>query len=188
MKNEYLVTFSLFLSWAFEGKFKGRRLKFFIMWCAFGLFYLGIAVGLRALISYLGYNYTIIFTLFSVLSAFSFYCAFLRDAVRALGEYERSKKRYKPLWIRSVSFNEENIIITDAEISLTYKYLDVTAISENKKATLLSMSDGTLIRLYHDKFEHCDKAECVAFIEKNKEKERIEKELEEQKKPKSAKS
>ena len=187
MKNEYLVTLNLFLSWAFEGKFKGRWLKFFIMWCAFGLFYLGIALGLRALISYLGYDYTIIFTLFSILSAFSFYCAFLRDAIRALGEYERSKKRYKPLWIRSVEFTEENILLTDSEITLTYGYLDVNTVIDTKKAIVLSLIDGTLIRLYKDKFISSDPASCTAYIEAKKAQAIAEKEAEEKKKPNSAK-
>ncbi len=187
MKNEYKVTLDLFFSWVLEGKFKGRRLKFFIMWCSFGVIYLGIAFGLRALISYLGYNYTIIFLLFIVLSAFSFYCAFLRDVIRAHGEYERSKKRYKPLWIRSVEFGEENIFLTDGEITLTYGYLDVDSIVHTKKAVVLSLCDGTLIRLYHDKFVSSDSAACTAHIEKKKAEALAQKEAEEKKKPASAK-
>ena len=187
MKNEYKVTLELFFSWALEGKFKGRRLKFFIMWCSFGVFYLAIALGLRALIKHLGYDYTIIFVLFIALSAFSFYCAFLRDIIRAQGEYERSKKRYKPLWIRSVEFTEENIVLTDGEVTLTYGYLDVDSVTDTKKAAVLSLCDGTLIRLYKDKFVSSDAATCTAYIEKKKAKALAEKEAEEKKKPFSAK-
>ena len=187
MKNEYKVTLDMFYSWALEGKFKGRRLRFFIMWCAFGVFYLGIAFLVRAIIAPLGYSYAVLFGLFLFLSVFSFYCAFLRDVVRAMGEYERSKKRYKPLWIRSVELTEEKIVLTDGEVTLTYGYLDVDTIINAKKAAVLSLTDGTLIRLYHDKFISSDTAECIAFIEKRKAEEQQKKDEEEKKKPRSAK-
>ncbi len=133
MKNEYCVTWNLYKSWVTANMFKGKSLFFRIFWCfllvlmiVFGIISLNIG-DVKAISIY-----------FFLLSLLCLYNAFLRHILLAKKTYRKLSETYgKENWTRSILFENDNILLTDNNVSIKYKYSDIVDIKEKEMRFLL---------------------------------------------------
>ena len=127
MKNEYCITWNLYKSWVTANMFKGKSLFFRIFWClllvlmiVFGIISLNIG-DVKAISIY-----------FFLLSLLCLYNAFLRHIILAKKTYRKLSETYgKENWTRTILFENDNILLTDNNVSIKYKYSDIVDIKEN---------------------------------------------------------
>lgn len=153
IKNEYRVTWKMFGSWLLENKMKPPKLFFTIMWAVFGLVVIGMAVAFR-------------FAPYSVIALLCFYRAFFRDILVARRQYAAMAKSYGQRdWLRTITFDEDRIILLEGNISVNYKYSDLSEIKEKDNKVWLILKDDKVIRMYKDCFVNSDWEKCRSLIE-----------------------
>lgn len=156
MVNQYRVTRKLFRSWAWENNIKGFRLVMMCMWCLIALMIL-IAMFLLRYIS-------IIYTLFFL---FCLYRAFLRNLVVARVQYRRLATTYgEENWVRTITFNEDGIELSEGKMTARYAYSDIVEIREKQNKIWLIAGNKTVIRLYRDAFINTDWDTCKDLLQK----------------------
>lgn len=156
IRNEYRVTWDLFQTWLWENKKKPTRSAFTIMWIVFGLAATVMGVVFR-------YPFYFIFTVFSL------YRALFRDILAAGRQYETMAKTYgQKDWLRTITFDEENITVVEGNISVNYKYPDISEIREKDNKVWLQFKDKMVIRLYKDCFADAGWEEGRSLIERKR--------------------
>ena len=156
IRNEYRVTWNLFRAWLWENKKKPPRLAIAIMWIVLCLAATVMGVVLQ-------YPFYFVFTIFAL------YRAFFRDILVAGRQYETMAKSYgQKDWLRTITFDEENIAVVEGNISVNYKYPDISEIREKDNKVWLQLKDKMVIRLYKDCFVDADWEECRSLIERKR--------------------
>lgn len=109
MINEYSITWKLYRSWVKETMFKGVYLVFLIIWSIFGL---------GSLALYFMSEYQAIFLLTTL---WSVYMGWLRSFVHGRRQYRTlSKINGTRDWTRTISFEEDNILVKEENANLAY--------------------------------------------------------------------
>ncbi len=148
IRNEYRVTWEIFRSWMWENKRKPPRLVFTIVWVLFGIAVTWLAAAYR-------------FAPYLVMTFFCLYRAFLRDILAAKRQYGAMAKSYgQKDWLRSITFDEEQITLKEGNLSVNYRYSDISGIREAGNRVWLTLKDGKVIRLYKDCFVGSDWEGC----------------------------
>ena len=154
IKNEYEVTWKVYKSWLFENRMKSPRLTFTIIWIIFGLVSIGMYVVSR-------------FSLYLLMVLFCIYRAFFRDILVTMRQYGFMAKTYgQKDWLRTIVFEEEQIISQEGQVSVNYNYSDISEIKEKDNKVWLIFKNKTVIRMYKDCFVDSDWEECRTFIER----------------------
>lgn len=153
MKNEYCITWKLYRTWAIENMLKGVQFIFLIIWSIFGL-------ALLCLGFFGGFN-----LLYILFAAFCFYRAVLRNLLFAKKQYKALSTTYgKENWTRTITFEDDQITLTEGPISIQYKYTDIINIKEKNNKIWLIFNNITVIRLYKTAFINTDWTACQTQI------------------------
>lgn len=148
IKNEYRVTWKLYKSWLWENKRKPPKSGFTVMWVIFGMAVTGMAAVFR-------------FAPYLIIAFLCFYRAFIRDILAAGRQYAAMEKSYgQKDWIRTIAIDEEQILLQEGNISVNYKYSDISGIKEKGNKVWLMLRDGKVIRMYKDCFVDSDWETC----------------------------
>lgn len=124
------------------------------MWVIFGLVVTGMAIALR-------------FVAYLVIALLCFYRAFIRDILVAKRQYAAMEKSYgQKDWLRTITFDEEQILLFEGNISVSYKYSGISGVREKDNRVWLMCGDGKVIRMYKDRFVDADWEKCRALIER----------------------
>ncbi len=162
MRNEYTIDWPLLKKWANESRYTGVRLYFFIGWCVFLAFLIAFAI-LTILANMTSYTYY-----FILLAVFSFFRAFLWNTIIAKQQYKRLTRFYgKNSWVRTICFEENEIIVKDEKTETKYNYSDILEIVEKDENIYLKLQAKTVIRLYKSKFVDCTWEDCKTKILEN---------------------
>lgn len=162
MKNEYTVDWPLLKKWTNESHHSGIRLAFCIFWCVLLLASIAFTV---LLVVVDRYKYAI---LFGFIALFSFYRAFLWNIMIAKQQYERLAETYgKNCWVRTICFEDNEIVIKEEKSEIKYNYTDIVKIVEKGERINLILQGKTVIRLYQSKFSDCNWEDCKARIIEN---------------------
>ena len=134
--------------------FRGVRLAFVVFWSL---------IGVAVLILFRGNP------IFWLLALFAFYRAFLRPLVLAKTQYRTLAKTHgKEDWLRTITFEEDGIIVTEDSTSIQYAYEDVSEIREKGDQIKLVFQNQTAVRLYQSAFVDTDWTTCKAFIQEKR--------------------
>lgn len=156
VKNEYRVTWKTYKMWLLENRRKQPRLAITIMWIVLGVAAMGMGLAFR-------------YALYFVFALFGFYRAFFRDILVANRQYDALAKSYgQKDWLRTITFDEEQIVLTEGNISVNYRYVDIIRIEEKDNRVWLMLKDKKVIRLYKDCFGDSSWEECRALIEERR--------------------
>lgn len=156
IRNEYRITRDLFKTWLWENKKKPPGSVITVMWIA-----LGVAATVMGVVFW--YPFYFVFTVFAL------YRAFFRDILAAGRQYETMSKSYgQKDWLRTITFEEENIIVVEGNISVNYKYSDISEIREKDNKVWLHLKEKKVIRLYKDCFADAGWEECRSLIERKR--------------------
>ena len=145
VKNEYIVTEKMYLSWGRENWKKGAQLVFLILWTI-----LAVCISLLNILG--GWTaFNIIMLLFCL------YHGFLRNYVVTRAQYKRLSRAHGASdWVRTIDFGEDEILINDGNVSVKYAYKDITGMREKGNKIWLDAANKTVIRLYKDCFVDTD--------------------------------
>ncbi len=159
MKNEYTVDWLLLKKWTNESRFSGIRLFFFVSWCVLlTVFIVFIVLSIVTSI----YDYMYYFVLFAILSI---YYAFFQHTIIAKKQYKRLAQIYgKSSWVRTISFEENEIVVNDEKAETKYKYSDILEIVEKDERIYLKLPAKSVLRLYKSKFVDCSWEDCKKRI------------------------
>ena len=162
MKNEYIIDWSLLKKWTNESHHSGIRLAFFIFWC-----FLLAGSTVFTVLSIVANMYSNVFY-FILIALFSFYRAFLWNIMIAKQQYKRFAQIYgKNSWVRTISFEDNEIIIREEKTETKYNYSDILEIVEKDERIYLKLQAKAVIRLYKSKFVDCSWEECKEKIISN---------------------
>lgn len=162
MRNEYTIDWPLLKKWTNESHHSGIRLVFFIGWCVFLIGSLVLTIFLVVSNMYSDAFY------FLLIALFSFYRAFIWNMMIAKQQYKRYAQTYgKNSWVRTISFEENEIIIKEEKAEAKYNYSDIVNIVEKDDRIYLHLRAKTVIRLYKSKFIDCTWEECKDKIRLN---------------------
>lgn len=153
VKNEYRVTWKVYMSWLWENKRKPARLGFTVFWILFGLVAAGMAVASR-------------FAVYLVITFLCLYRVFMRDILYAKRQYRAMVNSYGQRdWLRVISFDEMQVSLVEGNLSVHYKYSDLSKIREKGNKVWLILRDEKVLRLYKDCFVEGDWEKCRTLIE-----------------------
>lgn len=159
MKNEYIIDWQLLKRWTNESQYRGINLAFFIGWC---VFFLGSLVFGSILIA-ANMHFDALFSF--PMALFCFYRAFFRNIMIAKRQYKRFVQIYaKDSWVRSIIFDDEEIILKEEKTEIKYDYADIREIIEKDDRIYLKVQAKTVIRLYKSKFVDCTWENCKSKI------------------------
>ena len=162
MRNEYTIDWPLLKKWTNESHYSGMRLIFFILWCA--LLIGSIVFVVLSIVANM-YFYGLIYILIAL---FSFYRAFLWNIMIAKQQYKRLAQIYgKTSWVRTISFEDDGIVIKEEKTETKYNYSDILDIVEKDERIYLKLQAKTVMRLYKSKFVDCTWKECKVKILRN---------------------
>ena len=162
MRNEYIIDWPLLKKWTNESHHSGIRLALYIVWC---ILLVGSLV--FAILSIVANMYTNAFY-FILIALFSFYRAFLWNIMIAKQQYKRFAQTYgKNSWVRTINFEDNEIIIKEEKTETKYNYSDILEIVEKDERIYLKLQAKAVIRLYKSKFVDCSWEECRAKILEN---------------------
>lgn len=154
MKNEYPVTWRLYQLWTLESMGKGVQLVFSIIWYVMGLVAIGVVAS------------GVFSVLFIFLALFCFYRAFFRYFLKARKRYKAQAKKFGTKnWLRTITFEEDRLTVSEGAVTTEYLYADLTGIQEKKDKIWLTYKNKTVLRLYQGAFVGTDWAACKAKIE-----------------------
>ncbi|MCH5274898.1 MAG: hypothetical protein J1E65_03590 [Lachnospiraceae bacterium] len=122
-------------------------------------------LALMILMAYFLLRYiSIIYTLFFL---FCLYRAFLRNLVVARVQYRRLATTYgEENWVRTITFNEDGIELSEGKMTAGYAYSDIVEIREKQNKIWLIAGNKTVIRLYRDTFINTDWETCKDLLQK----------------------
>lgn len=159
--NEYQVTWKQYRSWVAENMVKGARLVMMIIWCLLAILCLALAVLAGSVTR----------RLYVVLAVFSIYRAFFRIFIITRNQYRLLAKSYGgENWTRRIAFEEDDIILTEGNLTVRYDYSDIVGIREKGNKIRLDAADKTVLRLYRDAFVESDWEECKRKLQERSEK------------------
>lgn len=88
--------------------------------------------------------------------------------VIAKQQYKRFVQAYgKPSWVRTIRFEDNEIIIKEEKTETKYNYSDILEIVEKDENIYLKLQAKMVIRLYKSKFIDCTWEECKEKILSN---------------------
>ena len=149
---EFAITKDLYLAWAKENNLYAKRKAVTAMWCVITLLVIGISIWAR-------FPYFLIFALYTL------YRAFFRWRILTAAQYKKLSETYgRSDWTRCIYFENEHIRVAEACLSVEYDYPNIEKIEENNGYIKLHFANGTVIRLYADKFTQGTWDECKAFL------------------------
>ena len=162
MRNEYIIDWPLLKKWTNESQHSGVRLVFFIVWCV--LLVGSLVIGIISIIANMYSNAFY----FALIALFSFYRAFLWNIMIAKQQYKRFAQTYgKNSWVRTINFEDNEIIIKEEKTETKYNYSDILEIVEKAERIYLKLQDKYVIRLYKSKFVDCTWEDCKTKIIQN---------------------
>ncbi|MBO4432611.1 MAG: YcxB family protein [Clostridia bacterium] len=162
MRNEYIIDWPLLKKWTNERHHSGIRLALYIVWCI-----LLVGSFVFTILSIVANMYTNAFY-FILIALFSFYRAFLWNVMIAKQQYKRFAQTYgKNSWVRTISFEENGIVIKEEKTETKYNYSDILEIVEKDEGIYLRLQAKTVIRLYKSKIVDCTWEECKEKIISN---------------------
>ena len=145
MKNEYKVTKSLLRRWMAENMYKGVQLGLNIGWAFFGVLCAVLLITDAESVS----DYLI----YGALLALCLYMVVLRIFPLTAVQYKRMAGIYgEENWIRTITFGEDCITLSEGTISASYQYKDIMKLREKGNAVWLTARNRTVLRLYKDAF------------------------------------
>lgn len=154
MKNEYKVTWEVFKIWLAENRLKKPQIFFTAFWVVFGVCIIGMSVA---------YGYAP----FMAFALLCFYRAFLRNFLFAKRQYKTLAKTYgQEDWLRTITFGEEEILLSEGNITERFRYSDIDAVKEKDNRAWILFKDQKVLRLYKDKFIDSDWDECKELIKR----------------------
>ena len=149
---EFTLTKDLYLSWSKENNLYKKRKLVTAMWCAITLIIIAAAILAH-------------FLPLLVLTLYTLYRAFFRWRILTAKQYDKLAETYgRSGWSRCVYFENEHIRVAEACLSMEYDYSNIDKIEENGDYIKLYCNNGTVIRLYADKFTQGTWAECREFV------------------------
>ena len=155
MKNEYTVTKALYRRWILESMLRGSRLGFFIFWslCAVAAMIYAFCFGGGAM--------------FVILALYCFYFTIPRYLVYASVQYKRlAQVSGKENWTCSIAFEEDAILIAQANTTVKQDYAKIQSVSEKSDHLLVRFNNKTVMHLYKDAFTGGTWQDCKALLEK----------------------
>ncbi len=162
MKNEYQISYRILKQWEKEGRYRGRRLVIFIIWCVLA----GACVVLGSLSLYVAMYLYAFFFVWTAL--FCLYRAFIFPALITKRQYKILCQTYgKDTWIRTILFEEDVIVLKEEKTMMTYDYSDIVAIEENNDLVSLRLKAKTTIRVYKSRFTEGSWEDCRELIVRN---------------------
>ena len=155
IQNEYYITWKLYRRWTMEGQFKGIYLTFFVVWCVLGavsLTVVWIASGLLRMA-------------YGLMAVFCLYRAFLRNLLRARVKYTKYVKTFgQEIWNRTITFEDDHILVSGGPASLRFAYTDIVDIREKADEVRLICRNKQVIGLFKSAFLGGDWPACQALI------------------------
>lgn len=156
IKNEYNVTWKKYLEWWLESKGKPPRSIIAIMWIVLGFVSAGIGI-------VCGFG----FFLCLVLVLFCIYRAAPRDLLVLNRQYKSMAKSFgQKEWLRTIVFEEEEITVLEGNITMNFKYSDISGVKEKDNKVWLMLRDKRVIRMYKDSFKDSNWEECSSLIKR----------------------
>ena len=159
MRNEYKIDWPLLKKWTKESHYSGKRLAFFIVWCillvgSLAMTALSFTVSL--------YEYAVFFVFVAL---FCLYRAFFWNTAIAKRQYKVLAQTYgKDSWLRTICFEENEIIMKEEKSEFRYQYTDVVGIVEKGEKIYLQLRAKMVIRLYRSKFVDGSWEDCKKRI------------------------
>jgi len=158
MKNEYVVSQKVYVSWTKENMKRGGMLASSIIW--------GVAA-VSVLI--MGAVKTTMLPLCVMLAALCVYQALFEAPRQAGKQYDKQAEVYGMTnWTRCVELREEDILITEVDESVNWPYGKITSVQEMKGYALIVFDGRVAIRLYDDAYVSGDWAACRELIERKR--------------------
>ena len=170
MKNEYTVSWPRLRQWTKEACLSGVRLVIFILYCVLGTVNLVSGITIFAISVKLGTDMLISnIALLLFITVFCFYRAFLHNMLLAKRRYKFLARSYGcDEWSMAIEFGEDEITVSEATSSISYKYKSITDIKEKGNKIWLYMNNKTVVRLYKDCFTYGTWEVCKTFLEEKK--------------------
>ncbi len=155
MKNEYVVTRKLYVSWTKENMNQGAPKVSKIVWVISAVAVLILGVFKPNLLP--------VCVMMAVLCTYQG----LIDPPRQAGkQYDSQAKVYGMTdWTRSIEFRENDIFIAEADDSVVRGYEEIEEIRELDGLAWLIFNNRTVIRIYFDAFVSGDWASCKAMLD-----------------------
>ena len=170
-KNEYAVTRKLYRSWLLEGRFKGKRLFFFVTGCilcaaclGFAIFYIFLSQNLENPSDMIVYIY--LFFLYALFFAFYNFVMPYIKADRSYKQYARTVGGEN--FTRTILFLETEILWKDGPMQRQFEYKDITEIIEKDDLVWILFTNNMGIRFFKSTFVEGDYASCIALIEEKR--------------------
>ena len=162
MKNEYTVDYQTIKNWHKELNVKGVRLVLFIIWCVMTLLCLAFGI-------VFAFNSAHIYAFFFFWTAlFCFYKGFIQPKSVSRFQYKRLVSLYgKENWTRTVSFEDDGIIIEEEKNHSHYNYCDIVKITTKNDLIFLKLKTNLFLILYKSKFVDCTWDDCKQKIIEN---------------------
>ena len=159
MRNEYIVDWSLVKKSINEYQYKGIRLMIFILWGLILVSTLALCI-LAAVVE--EYVYMVCFGLMAMLSV---YTMFFRNSVIARKRYKMFVTTYgKESWLRTISFEDNGIVLKEETTEIKYAYSQVAEIDEKDAVICLKLHTEMIVKLFRSKFIDCTWDDCKAII------------------------
>lgn len=154
IKNEYRVTWKKYMEWWLESKVKPPRSIIAIMWIVLGFVWIGIGISLE---------FGTVLCFFMVF--FCFYRVAPRDILVLNRQYKSMAKSFgQEEWLRTIVFEEEQIIVLEGNVTMSFKYSDISEVKEKDNKVWLMLKDKKVIRMYKDSFADSNWEECRSLI------------------------
>lgn len=161
MINEYVIDWPHLKKCANESRV-GLRLVCFILGC------LLLAVSLFfAVSSIVDGMYTAAYS-FILIALLDIYIAFFLNNLIVKLQYKRLAQIYgKNSWVRTISFEDDKIIVREEKSEIKYDYSDILSIVEKDERIYLKLQAKFVIGLYKSKFVDCTWEDCKTKIVQN---------------------
>ena len=157
MKNEYLVTKKLYMSWVTGSRFTPPQLWFTFFWGALAILFTICAVFYDSLRLYF-----IFYTLLCL------YMAFFRRMLTALVQFRALARSYglkgEKTWTRTIEFKEEEIVLSDGVCTIRFQYDNLDKIEEKDDRIVLRFKNKMNIRMFRSTFVEGDWLSCKEML------------------------
>ena len=157
MKNEYKVTRDLMMNWAKDYLIIGKTNVFlFVLWCVVGL------IGIFLLSWHIMYGGTITSWYITALIVFvSVFKLFFSRFFVMSNRYKLLSKTYGvSMWVRSVEFTKDDIIICDHTSVTKLLYQNLKGIKEMGNKVYIIFNNNTAFIIYKNAFTEGTWEEC----------------------------
>lgn len=151
--NQYEVTEKRYIQWILEAKKEGIRLAFTIFWSL-------MFVGNLVVSAVFGWDSFLI-----ILAVFSGCMILPRDYFIGIRMYRRARLATgENVWKRTVSINEDEIVVNDGNTSTTFKTSTVVKVHQDPVKIRVFLNHKGSLRLYKDSFVEGTAEDCLRVL------------------------